>query len=838
MNTVTELALQNLTLIKHLKEINSPFLHTIEEVYNEIKDILNSRVQHVFPNYTLHNIAHSFRVAEYMSKLVSDYRKLNELEIALLIYSALLHDIGMAVSEEDIELIKTDRFPFCEIKFSAMKNLTNGDEDIALQEFVRLIHSSLSAKYITGPIKERFAIPRLPTLDFSNELSMICESHTRDHDWIKANLRVNEIRGDYAFNSQFIAAVLRLADILDIDSNRTPYGLYKLISPKGISNEEWQQHFVISNNDKILFNEKTNHKKIVFHGKTKNASIHRKILVYIGWVESELEKTTSLVSGMQPQYGMMYETKPEVNIQTEGFSFSDYKMTLEFKAISSLLMGEKIYGNNTLGLRELIQNSIDSCKIRQEIENKSYEFGSDKYLPKIKVIIDEDKNQVIIKDNGTGMSVDIIKKHFLNIGVSYYTSGDFLLKDFSYQPIGNFGIGFLSCFMLSNNVRVETRHYKSKNKYTIELEKGNEYTSLTVSEDVCFEGTEVILNFSEFMHFFENSSKKVSDFLERYFLTDGITFELIEKKNEIIFPIKNSINYLEPLDRGLFKVDLKEYLGGFEGYTILKEKKAFVSNFEQIDFPDTLYSYTDENGLEKVSDYSSFQIDNYILDRKIQFLRIPIVENHVEDDFQNGMNFTDDDIDEVIDKLDHELNWISVIVPKELQNDLCEQEIEQNDAIFENFTFQDLVNLGHSEFCPTKIFVETKTFFEGKTNHLYLPYTSHFRSNGCFGGRQGRTELFIRGVLIKDFYFNIPTIASIFEIKTIVANITSKNFIPDISRNNIDASSKEDLNSILGRAIHFGACKTMSFAADEKETIRKFIDTFYVPNPSYEKSQA
>ena len=166
------------------------------------------------------------------------------------------------------------------------------------------------------------------------------------------------------------------------------------------------------------------------------------------------------------------------------------------------------------------------------------------------------------------------------------------------------------------------------------------------------------------------------------------------------------------------------------------------------------------------------------------------------------------------------------------------EEIEQNDAIFENFTFQDLVNLGHSEFCPTKIFVETKTFFEGKTNHLYLPYTSHFRSNGCFGGRQGRTELFIRGVLIKDFYFNIPTIASIFEIKTIVANITSKNFIPDISRNNIDASSKEDLNSILGRAIHFGACKTMSFAADEKETIRKFIDTFYVPNPSYEKSQA
>ncbi|WP_027127331.1 HD domain-containing protein [Gelidibacter mesophilus] len=265
--------LDDLTLIKHLKSIESPFLSKIQEVYDEIKDILNTRVQHVFPNYTLHNTGHSFRIMEYMSKLIQDYSKLNELEITLLIYSALLHDIGMAVSEEDISLIKNDNFPFCDIKFSAMKKLMNGNEDLALQEYVRRIHSSLSAKYIIEKLKDKFAIPKLANLDFTRELSLICESHTKDYDWIKNNLRINEIKGDYYFNSQYIACILRMADILDIDGNRTPYNLYKIISPKNNSDEEWKQHFVIENNDKIVLNEKTNQKKLVFHGKANNASV-------------------------------------------------------------------------------------------------------------------------------------------------------------------------------------------------------------------------------------------------------------------------------------------------------------------------------------------------------------------------------------------------------------------------------------------------------------------------------------------------------------------------------------------------------------------------------------
>lgn len=836
MNIDTDFKMDDLTLIKYLKSVDSPFLPKIQEVFELIKDVLNTRIQYVFPNYTLHNTGHSFRIMEYMSKIVNDVSKLNELEITLLIYSALLHDIGMAVSEDDVNLIKTDSFPFCDVKFSAMKKIMNGDEDLALQEYVRRIHASLSGKYIVENLKDKLVIPKLINLDFAKELALICQAHTEDYDWIKINLRTNEVRGDYSFNPQFIAAVLRLADVLDIDGNRTPYNLYKIISPKGVSDEEWKQHFIISNNDKIIINEKTQQKKIVFHGKATNASIHRKILVYISWVKSELTNATALVNSMPNQYSLVYDTNPEVNIQTEGYSFSDYKMTLEFRAISSLLMGEKIYGSKSLGLRELIQNSIDSCRIRQETEELKHEFGQDVYQPKIKVILDEEKNQAIIKDNGSGMSMDIIKKHFLNIGVSYYNSTDFLLKDFEYKPIGNFGIGFLSCFMLSDNVKVITRHYKGKDKYLIELEKGNEWTSLTESEDVSFDGTEVILDYKNFIEVFENKTQNVKTFLNKYFLTDGVDFELIDKSNKDISKIINPVILSTPLEKGLIKIELNNYIKDIDGYALIKPKSEFIKKFEDINFPGTLYKYDDEFGLQEVNDFSTLSIDDYIVGKEINYLSIPLIEDHNEEDFRSGMKFTNDDIDEVINKMDRELNWISVIVRNDYDHYLSDEVIKSESPIFEKLGLDELEEIGHSEFCTTKAFVKKITLFEGQKNNLYLPFDTKDNDSFLYLWRtpDKRKELFMRSVLIKDFRFNIPISASVFEINTIVLNINSRKFIPDISRNNLDAKAKDVINYIVGKAIHLGAMNIMKLENGEKMTLQSFVNNFYEEKTEFE----
>ncbi|MGZ9682601.1 HD domain-containing protein, partial [Bacillus cereus] len=85
-------------LMKELENRKSRFYEIVLSVYEEIESLLNSRIAQVFPTYTQHDTGHSVRIIGHMEKIIPDIGELNELEIALLILSALLHDIGMAAS--------------------------------------------------------------------------------------------------------------------------------------------------------------------------------------------------------------------------------------------------------------------------------------------------------------------------------------------------------------------------------------------------------------------------------------------------------------------------------------------------------------------------------------------------------------------------------------------------------------------------------------------------------------------------------------------------------------------------------------------------------------------
>ncbi len=839
--------IDDLNLVKYLRDKASPLTRTIELVFDHVQPYLNSRIPFLFPNYTLHDVGHSLRIIQYMEKLIGDYKRLSDLEITLLVVSALVHDIGMAVDQSDLDAIKKDSFEFCETKYSTMFQLLDSDHIEATQEYIRRIHAQLSARHIRRSMADILILSQNSTLDFVEELALICQSHTEGFDWIESNLKTHDVRGDYSFNAQYIACILRIADILDIDGNRTPYKLYKLISPKGKSDREWQQHFVISNNEKIVDNEKTGQKEVVFHGKAKNADIHRKILKYIDWVGDELAGSISICTKMSDKYGIIINEKPQINIQAEGYTFSGYKMTLEFKAISSLLMGEKIYGDKTLGLRELIQNSIDACRIRQERDIS--EFGEDPYTPKIRVLLDKGSNQAVIKDNGIGMTLDIIKNHFLNIGVSYYKSFDFQLKDLSYKPIGNYGIGFLSCFMLSNVVKVKTRHYESKNRYTIDLEKGNEWTSLTETEDVNFNGTEVYLNYGEFLAPFDNDIEKIAKFLNKFFITDGIDFRLMIKgsnKYDIINSIKNSIAD----EKALTTIHFSELLSEIDGYAILKNRANFITNIHQLRLKNQVLLFSPPSQLDLESDeYDSDEwkwltpidgenvvsIDMLLSENTLLVIDIPIISAGDRQDFLEGMKFTDDDLKEVIEKLENKLGWISILVPAEQQKYISEGELDPKYTFWNDVPFRELVNLGQLADCPTYAFTTEHKLFEGVKNRLYLPFEKVDLYPWSRPSNSNRKDLYIRDVLIKDFYYNFSYTASVFEVMSIVVNIRSRKFIPDISRNNLDKIGTKLINHVIGKAIHKAAAAELSYSEEERQTIERFIKEFYTEYTEFEK---
>ncbi len=67
--------------------------------------------------------------------------------------------------------------------------------------------------------------------------------------------------------------------------------------------------------------------------------------------------------------------------------------------------------------------------------------------------------RIDVSDVGLGMTPDIVKNFFLQIGRSWYRSSEFS-RDFSFTPTSRFGIGFLSVFAVSDDVTVTTRWHE------------------------------------------------------------------------------------------------------------------------------------------------------------------------------------------------------------------------------------------------------------------------------------------------------------------------------------------------------------------------------------------
>ncbi len=391
--------ISKLDLMKTLEARNSEFYTVATDLYKRAELHLNNRIPSLFPKYTQHDIHHSVRLLETIEKLVEDIDALNGFEIFLIIACCLLHDTGMGTDSETIDSIKSNTSGLTDIKFEAMVEKYYGDEQIALQELIRTIHGDLSATGINDRYSDLFMFKDIGNVSYCEDVMHICRSHTKDHIWLNANLKSEMMKSKYDYNQHYIAILLRLADILDFDGRRTPLFLYNLIRPRGISDKEWTQHFIVSNIDKVKVDRESNLKKVSIFGECRDVNLHRKFLTYVDCINEELEYAVDTTSKMLRQHRLFLKTRAELNIDSIGYTVSNYKLNIDFRSITNLLMGEKIYGERSLGIRELIQNSIDACKVRKEKEELKQRFGDHPYLPTIKIIINQNESVVSIRDN-------------------------------------------------------------------------------------------------------------------------------------------------------------------------------------------------------------------------------------------------------------------------------------------------------------------------------------------------------------------------------------------------------------------------------------------------------
>jgi molecular chaperone HtpG len=149
-----------------------------------------------------------------------------------------------------------------------------------------------------------------------------------------------------------------------------------------------------------------------------------------------------------------------------------------------------LYTHTDVFLRELIANGVDACqKLLAIAPQEGLSVSPDEL--KVEIFAYPAKNQLVIKDNGVGMTQEEVER-FLNV-IAASSAREFAEKFRETDIIGFFGMGFYSAFMVAEKVEVLTQSYRSDAKAVLWRGDGSENYEWELSERPEGRGTTITL---------------------------------------------------------------------------------------------------------------------------------------------------------------------------------------------------------------------------------------------------------------------------------------------------------------------------------------------------------
>ena len=305
------------------------------------------------------------------------------------------------------------------------------------------------------------------------DLSHICRAHGEDLKYVECLPTLIQYKAGIDANPQFVAMMLRLADIVQFSEDRAPKVLRQ--ATMFDSDYSFNQWLV-----KDGLNYEIESGIVTYSAFCETPSNYYQLQDYLDWVDDEIVNFQMIKMGWSPIYNLSLKKVVRDNVTYDTDSFMPARgkrFRLEQNNILQLLMGQKLYNSVYDGIRELYQNALDACrcmisrhKAVGKVVEGVIEFG-----------IQEDAHgrYLYCKDNGIGMTQHIIENYLLNIGSSYYKSDAFFRKVSSWNqdfvPVSQFGIGILSCFMIGNRLSITTRSEESNSPISCCIEGPTEY---------------------------------------------------------------------------------------------------------------------------------------------------------------------------------------------------------------------------------------------------------------------------------------------------------------------------------------------------------------------------
>lgn len=492
---------ENLSFCRGLK-----LLHVRDQV-EEI--LMNIGKGGIFEEYTVHNISHIDEMLKIVEWLIPEETKkeMTSAEWLMLTLAVYFHDLGMVVTKDEYEKRNTSLFK--EYKEELTREKGKGEyvefamkqEDTFLyQEFVRENHAKRIKQWLEGSVDAdlgeatviRTIIDEiLKDLDkmFKIDLAMICESHHNDDIDDFSKYRVDNVYGNdknERVNLNYIAVILRIADLLHITKDRTPSITRKLINVSNpVSVIEWEKQKAVravqpkvKRDDEENVNEKLEKDTIeitaYFEG-AETAEAYFGLSSYLQYTRKELQKCNEIVEKARKKEGALAYKFPwreidEARITVIGFETKKLQFTIAQENILQLLVGHTLYNDSSVVVRELVQNAIDAVKLQNAIERKQEQRLTQ---GKIQVDWNAEKRELTFWDNGTGMTIYDVENYLLKVGASKYRA-DVVKKQFpNFSSISHFGIGILTCFMVANDIDIVTNSVDQNDVNSINLRKVN-----------------------------------------------------------------------------------------------------------------------------------------------------------------------------------------------------------------------------------------------------------------------------------------------------------------------------------------------------------------------------
>ena len=453
------------------------------------------RTDERFPLFTLHDETHFCNVLRLMHSLLGDRAEaLTRDEAAMLMLAACCHDLGMSCSKREMAALErdTDRLDryldehpgdFVKVYKKGMDRPELTDD--VRRNFVRSIHHERVEELLRSKPWPEALKGRVPL----QNLIAVCRSHGED------SASLYRLEPTPSIDLRLCAVLLRLADLLDFDTSRAPQAIYNyydfddLDDAEGSrSRESWQRHLASHGFD-FRYVDRRFPYKLPYSATCPSMQVEQGIRRYLDWVDRELLACGKLVPSFTERWrGLVLPGQVEARIEPTGYESGEYRLSLDQDKTLELLVGENLYSDPAVFVRELIQNAIDAVRTRQALDKDLLPS----WRPQINIRTwtdDEGYHWFRIEDNGIGMTKEHIEKHLLKVGSSYYRSAAFEQEKLrrgvaDYTPISRFGIGLLSCFMGDrehNRVELSTKHFeRGSSALRLRMEGMSGYYFLTV----------------------------------------------------------------------------------------------------------------------------------------------------------------------------------------------------------------------------------------------------------------------------------------------------------------------------------------------------------------------